>query len=237
MEGVGLTRFPTESRDVQGLTLEEWPQELPKIGPYCAVPGCTKAADHAHHLFSRGMMGGAFNWVRLPNGNVTGNLMPLCFSHHEQVTNNQVVIQYDMSNGFQWVDSTLGRSQLMQYQPPLAGASETDAVVSNGNVVSADNGHVHDERAICPTCERPMPRPKIESDPEAAKERKTWAVSVPADRWEDGADVLDGLLEAARDELDKVGLSYGEGKKVKYAILATSLALFVQHAELILADA
>jgi len=184
-------------------------------------------------------MGGAFDWVRLPDGRVTGNKMPLCFAHHELVTNNEVTIWFEQFNGFQWIDSKSEFPQMMKYQPPMASVSDVgdDILFPNVPVLTESNGHVHDERAVCPTCERPLPKPKIENDPEKPKERKTWAVSVPAERWEDGADVLDELLEAARDELDRVGISYGDGKKVKYAILSTALALFVQHADHVLADA
>lgn len=227
-----MTRFPTESRDVKGLSGEEWPQELPKVGPYCATPGCTRPADHAHHLFSRGMMGGAYNWVRLPDGNVTGNLVGLCFQHHEQVTNNEVTISWTDGEGFTWLDPTRPRQKLTTQPPFIETQGDPPA-----HVYEQDNGHVHqDERQICPTCERPMPKPKLESDPEAPKERKTWAVSVPQEKWEDGADVLDELLEGIRDELDKAGLSYSEGKKVKYHILATALALFLQNADQVLSD-
>ena len=235
-----MTRFPTESRDVQGLSIEEWPVELPKVGPRCAVPGCTRAADHAHHLFSRGIMGGAFNWVRLPDGNVSGNLMGICASHHQLVTENKAVISYE-DDGYYWTDAYRPKEKLTQ-QPPLVLKKEMEELPSNGHHPVEEPGHIVTEqhhREICPTCERPMPKPKLDTDNEAEKprERKTWAISVPADKWEDGADVLDVLLEAARDEMDKVGLSYGEGKKIKFAILSTALALFVNHAEQILADA
>jgi hypothetical protein len=233
-----MTRWPIESRDVKGLTLEEWPVELPKVGPYCSVPGCARAADHAHHLFSRGIMGGAFDWVRLPDGTVSGNKIGICASHHQMVTENKTRIVFE--NGAYWYsDALVQREQPLTEQPPLVSQQDQETPPGNGHVVEPEPRHIvtpEHHREICPTCERPMPKPKVENETEEVRQRKTWAVSVPNDHWEDGADMLDELIEASRDELDKVGMSYGEGKKVKYFILATALGLFVQHAEAILSD-
>lgn len=88
--------------------------------------------------------------------------------------------------------------------------------------------------ATCPTCERPLPKPKIETPMEERKIRRTWSVSVPVDRQEDGAEVLDTLLEEVRDELARAGLPYGDSEVAKYHPLATALALFVTNAREIL---
>jgi len=184
-------------------------------------------------------MGGAFNWVRLPDGNVSGNKMGICASHHQLVTENKAIVEYTDGEYF-WTDAYRPKAPLTQ-QPPLVLKKEMEELPGNGHVTVEPDHIVTEEhhREICPTCARPLPKPKLDTDNETEKprERKTWAISVPADKWEDGADILDVLLEAARDEMDKVGLSYGEGKKIKFAILSTALALFVNHAEQILADA
>lgn len=208
-----MTKFPTESRDVQGLEGDEYPDF--KVGPVCAVPGCRRLTDHAHHLFSRGMMGGAFNWVLVPDGTEIGNKAPLCYRHHEQVTNNEIGITYQGGRFF-W------EGEPLSWQPPKKGGPEEVSVTEQ------------EERPVCPGCGRRMPKPRIDTPVEEKKRRKTWAVSVPATVEEDGADVLDALLESAREKMDAAGLDWGEGQK--YFVLSTALGLFVMHAEQVLSN-
>jgi hypothetical protein len=207
-----VTKFPTESRQVVGLEGEDYGAF--KVGPTCSVPRCTRLTDHAHHLFSRGMMGGAFSWVLTPDGVEIGNLVPLCYRHHEQVTNNEIGITYQGGRFF-W------EGEPLTWQPPSKNGPE-------------EVGTEPEERPICPGCGRRLPKPKIDSPTEEKKKRKTWAVSVPATVEEDGADVLDALLEAAREKMDEAGLDWGEGQK--YFVLSTALGLFVQHADLIMSN-
>ena len=211
--------FPTESRNVEGLTGEGY--EKFKVGPSCSVPHCTRLTDHAHHLFSRAKMGGAFDWVRLPDGEEVGNLVPLCYRHHQNVTDNQVHITYEKGK-FLWEGDPLS------WQPPKKFGLATPELVPE----SLDPERL--DRPICESCGRLLPRVKLDGPEERKKPRKTWAVSVPYTLEENGADTLDALLDAARDEMDKAGLDWGEGHKVKFHILSTSLALFVQNATAIL---
>lgn len=227
-----LTRFPTESRNVVGLEGEGY--EKFKVGPSCSTPHCTRLTDHAHHLFSRALMGGPFDWVRLPDGEEIGNLVPLCYRHHNNVTDNQVHITYEKGQ-FLW------EGEPLSWQPPKKGfASLVTTQLVDGSLDPESDGRPElpdrPERPICDGCGRLLPRPKIETPPEDRKTRKTWAVSVPYTVQEDGADTLDALLEASRDEMEKAGLDWGEGHKVKFNILATVLALFVQNAQAILSN-
>lgn len=217
-----MTRFPTDTREVVGLEGPEYGSY--KVGPTCAVPGCTKFADHAHHIFSRALMAGAYNYVRLPDGMEVGNLSPLCYIHHNDVTENRTRIRYE-NNKFYWDDGEL--LGLLTEQPPRPF----------GRVVSplARAGH---ERNVCDGCGRTLPKPKLPDEKiEAKKPRKTWAVAVPYTEEENGADTLDALLEAAREEMDKYGLDWGQGHRVKFHVLSTALGLFVTHADAILSDA
>lgn len=84
--------------------------------------------------------------------------------------------------------------------------------------------------ALCPTCQQPI-KPKLKTKRERSLNRRTWSIAVPADQQENGAEVLDVLLEEARLELARQGLPYGDEGTVKYHILATSMALFVTHAK------
>lgn len=90
---------------------------------------------------------------------------------------------------------------------------------------------------VCPSCKRPLPRPKIKTPLEAARPRRTWSVTVPMDQRENGAEILDELLEASREGMARKGLVYGEGEKTKFGVLGTSLALWVQHLDTIMGDA
>lgn len=212
-----MTRFPTETRQIEGI---EGPAY--EIMGECACPGCDKPGAERHHLFSRGLMGGAYDWVRLPDGTEIANLVGLCNKHHRQVTENRVHIT--LHDGvFNW-----GKDGPLSYQPPcLDGEREVvDTVPGTENT-----------RPVCVTCKRPMPRPKIEGEKkEEKKPRSTWAVAVPIDQRENGAEVLDGLVAAAEEKMDQYGLNWGHGNRVMYFKLVTALALFVQHADDILSD-
>lgn len=239
-----MTRFPTETRQVEGV-LDATLGKL-EVGAMCAAPGCSHTAEPGgHHLFSRALMGGAFDWVRLPGGYIVGNKVPLCMDHHHLITVNKRKIVYDDA-AFWWEDDpNYAEPVKLKFQPPLISPEPELTQESYMNEDEARHNvtepvveeHHHEEpveRAICPTCERPMPKPKIESDEEAPRLRKTWAVAVPADNQEDGADVLDELLEGIREKFESAGLSYGEGKKVKYFVLATALGLFLTNSDAIL---
>jgi len=60
---------------------------------------------------------------------------------------------------------------------------------------------------------------------------------VPSDEREQGADMLDTLLEEGRREMARAGLPYGDEDAAKYFVLSTMLGLFVTHAEEVLSDA
>lgn len=235
-----MTRLPTESRDYKGLDGPGY--ESYRVGPLCSVPGCGRPADHSHHIVRRSELGGPFLWVQMPSGEQVGNLTGLCWRHHNEVTENKARITFEtaISPCFFWTDSTITNEPLTP-QPPIKEESETDHQVaeSTSPTVELGIGHVlavgHD-RETCPTCKRPMPRPKIDTPKEDKKPRGTWAVAVPLDERENGADTLDDLLDAARDKLDKVGISYGDGSQVKFYPLTTALGLFIQHADKILSD-
>lgn len=225
-----MTKLPTESHDIIGLTGPEY-----KVGPYCAAPGCHRVAEHAHHIVRRSYLNGPYSWVKMPDGVEVGNLTGLCVAHHEQVTNNKANIIWgkriysntgdvDTINKYLWEE---GNSTIpLTIQPPLLEHAEETLTEAEAHT-----------RPVCPGCGRPLPKPKPDTPKEEAKPRGTWAVSVPMEERENGADVLDELLDAARDELDKAGISYGKGNRVKYYQLATALALFVQHASEVLSDA
>jgi hypothetical protein len=214
-----MTRFPTETRQVTGLEGEAY--ELPTS--VCANPDCEYEATDKHHLFSRGLMGGAFNWVRLADGTETGNLVGLCFLCHKKITENKSQITYQ-NNKFYFDKYPL------RYQPPKNG----NEIESSGEDAALPSSP--DAKQVCPTCHRKIPRPKIKNPQEESKPRKTWSVAVPYDNQEDGAEVIDQLLDICEDKMDKHGLNWSGGNRVMYYKLTAALALFAQHADEILSD-
>ncbi len=259
-----MTRFPTESRDVEGVPVDANHPDY-KVPSICAAPGCAKFTDAAHHLFSRGLMGGAQTWVRLPDGAETGNLVPLCYHHHEKVTNNEIHIVYEngsyiWDDGFQLLPLSWQPPRKPVYVDPREVArKKLDVVLPDPNarlhlppkvesttfdppkpaveaIEEVAREEFPDEKPACPTCGRTLPRPKLDTPTEEKKVRKTFAVAVPWTIEENGADVLDALLDAARDKMDEAGLNWGDGHRVRYYVLSTALALFVTHADKILSE-
>lgn len=204
---------------MEGLRGPEWPDY--KVGPICAVQGCSRLTDHAHHIVRRSFMAGPYSWVRLgdSDGTIVGNLMPLCWQHHQQVTENRARVVWDeSSHEFYW-----------------QGEHESTDLLQPPKIETVREGQVEQKATIssCPTCGQKV-RPKFEHRHEEKRPRKTWTITVPNDAREVGADVLDTLLESARLILDERGISYGEDRGVRYFVLSTSLGLFVAHAEEVL---
>lgn len=220
-----MTRFPTETRQIQGLEGPDYPSyNFP--APICANPDCENEATDRHHLFSRGLMGGAYDWVRLHDGSEVGNIVGLCFTCHKKITENKARIIYT-GDKFHWAEGYSGEVHDLRYQPPKR-SGEVEAV--------GEPAPSPDARKICPTCKRTIPRPRIKNPQEEKKPRKTWSVAVPYDIQEDGAEVIDQLLELAEEKMDKHGLNWSHGNRVVYYKLSAALALFVQHADDILSD-
>jgi hypothetical protein len=182
-------------------------------------------ADHAHHLVRRSFLAGDYKWVRMPDGVEIGNLTAMCASHHQLVTENVAMIAYD-NELFYWTMDEHVFTELTQQPPRL----------DNMIHVTEQQVHTREQKEVCPACNRPLPKPKIETPMEEKKQRATWAISVPADERENGYEVLDTLLDEARDALDRAGMHYDKGNKVRYYPLATALGLFVQFSDRILSD-
>jgi hypothetical protein len=236
-----MTRSPSEDRRSEGIDGPHYP-----LNSTCVTPGCTETRSlHRHHLWRKSDVIGDKWWVRTKDGALHGNCVRVCGFHHRDLTDNIARIAYHEGQ-FYWKD-VLTEPLLLDWQPPGEALYMQLSAPENGKADDPDlllterlgASHVlvegHDPE-VCPTCLRKLPRPKDESAPEAKKLRKTWSVAVPLDRWEDGANVLDTLLDEAHVEMNRIGLPYGEGKTVKYYILSTALGLFVTHANEIMSD-
>lgn len=221
-----MTLSPTESRNVVGLKGDAYPDY--RVGPLCCAPGCSRLCDHAHHLWRRSQLGGPFSWVRLEDGTILGNLVPLCYDCHRKITDNEAHILW-VRESFQWSDRASAWKDrdwdwpcLIDPQPPIHGKPEQPDMSTPSLGPAAVE--------TCPTCKRTMPHEHSEKKSKA-KRRKTWTVTVPAEADEDGALVLDTLL----DECRKI-FKHDDAKNVRYFSLTQALALVVEHGHRMMRD-
>jgi hypothetical protein len=164
-----------------------------RVGPRCSNPNCGKIAEHAHHILRRSYLAGVYDWVEI-DGWIVGNKTGLCVRCHDDVTGNvgghKAAIRIDRANRvFQWclVADHSGQIEyifagLLDPQPP------TPESLPSGEWATG-----RPELEGCPLCghkERARP-----AQPGPRRARKTWTVQVPADAEEDGAEVLDSLIE------------------------------------------
>jgi hypothetical protein len=218
-----MTRLPADSWAIDALRGPEWPPY--RVGPVCALQGCSSINVQAHHIVRRSFMAGAYDWVKIDGKDIVGNLLPLCWKHHQQVTENRTRIVWDEKEKLFWWRDEEGELLRLTQPPTIEAVRAKDVQVG------------HEAEASCPTCHQKLPRPKLERNgTEPRRPRKTWTITVPNDAREMGADVLDTLLESSRLILDDSGLSYGEGRGVRYFVLSTALGIFVAQADSILSD-
>lgn len=180
-----MTRLPLDDRNVVG---HPGPRYLPPMR--CARPFCDVRAEQGapglelHHIWRRSFLGGGFNWAKLPDGKVVGNVVYLCREHHREITENQASIQWNTLE-FVW-DTGASVRHALSPQPPLS-LSEVEetpdikiAVKSGGNLTVG--GHekfgvpmvkAPEPGETCQLCERRLPHPKKETSP-ATTVVKSW---------------------------------------------------------------
>lgn len=190
-----------------------------RVGPYCSVPGCRRIAEHAHHIWRRSFTGRKGTpWVVLWDGKIVGNLTGLCVEHHDQVTGglggHEAAIVYD-DGVFLW--ETKEWHAALDPQPPLG--TPLEAAPAGQPEVSERST----ERGVCPTCGK-VTRPRQELPPGERRPKKTWSITVPVDERENGAEVIDTLLEHIAEKLGRAG-----HKSWKYYSLVEALAFTTQH--------
>ena len=169
-----------------------------KVGGKCAVPGCESQVDHGHHIFRRSALAGAFFWVRLPDGQVVGNLTGLCWRHHEGITGKRWGHSHwiQWRNGeYLWGTIRLG-VEVPNWDTDFIPVGPLDPQPPAPDLLDAPQPTERSEPDRCPECGQQKRRsgsPAI-STPGAPRRRKSWIVKVPDDH-EDGADVLDVLVD------------------------------------------
>lgn len=216
-----MTKLPAENRDVEGI---EYSLGFPKykVGPLCAVPGCSRLADHAHHIWRRSFLTGDYGWVKLWDGTIVQNLCGLCYMHHNLVTENRAQILW-RDGFFAWSPQN-GGEYLLDPQPKIWAVTSNDPEPEE---------HTHDGPASqekCPTCQQTIRR-KDAAKKEGKRNREKWSITVPVDARENGAAVLDTLME----ECQKL-FGHDETKALRYFTLVQALSLVVQHGDRMMGD-
>lgn len=223
-----MTLLPHENREVLS-----WPGPRYKCASICSVPGCSHVRDHAHHLWRRSFLAGDYAWVKLWDGTIIGNLTGLCYRHHEDITANRAQIAWEEeAKKFVYLDNIQdvnGRFSgtvigFLEPQPPLHGEAQGEVPVSDNEPI----GPAATDK--CPACKRTLPdaRHKRDEHREQRKRRKTWTVRVPDQAEEDGALVLDTLLESMREHF-----GHDEGTNMRYYTLVQALAWLNLHLDLV----
>lgn len=217
-----MTRLPSDNWDVQAI---EGPAY--KVGPGCAVPGCDRFADHAHHLWRRSFFGGGRDtaWVQLWNGKKVANKVGLCWRHHEQVTQNVARIFYDEAmERFLWSDNSVNVGPLDD-GPRLSAEQATEwgwQLDLNGSETPHEQvvASAQAEAEVCPTCGHKRRRRAKKAAPPGPARRKTrWQIQVPQDLEEDGHEIVTNLVEEC---VYKLGREEGE----EYHALVEALYYF-----------
>lgn len=195
----------------------------------CSNPWCGNQAVDRHHLVRRSELGGAHDWVEY-DGVKIGNICGLCRACHGDVTDNRVWIRWNELGYFEW-DTQLGYINVANGSL----AKKLDPHPPVGDTPDMSGGYMPPPQPdVCPECKRPHRKKTAD---EQVRNRKSWTIHVPVDERENGADVLDTLLEEARKMMAEAGLAYGDEDKARYFVLTAALGLFVQHGQVVMGDA
>jgi hypothetical protein len=195
-----------------------------KVGPRCCNPACRKIAEHGHHLWPRSYLRRQpQNWVTLPDGTVIGNLVAVCADCHDDITGrlggHKAKISLSIpDNIFWWCIPDLASPSGLDWQwvQPIDPQPPTQA----SQVASPAEPEV----GSCPTCGQARRRRSSKTAGGTRRRRKNWNVPVPADAEENGADVLDTLVEEVGHLLDRDADANG-----RYYILLPTLYFALQE--------
>ncbi|MCR4340080.1 MAG: HNH endonuclease [Gemmatimonadaceae bacterium] len=113
---------------------------------------------------------------------VPGNLVPLCLDCHRSITSRLA--------GWEIVAGAI-RCSLTPLELAYCTAKKSRAWL--------ERMYPAGDVTLCSRCKRPA---KAQGPREAPRKRKRWVISVPDDA-EDGADLLDTLIESARQDLGR----------------------------------
>lgn len=161
------------------------------VAPYCSNPSCGRIAEHVHHIFRRSLVGGDVKWVKI-EGEAYANITGLCPACHDLVTGriggHKAAIRFEDGKFF-WCEVSSERG-VVTYAP--VGLLVPQPPTPDSLAARASNGHTESED--CPFCGQRRRREGLTAPRDPRRRRKSWTIKVPDDE-EDGAEVLDNLLE------------------------------------------
>jgi len=165
-------------------------------------------------MWRRSFLKGDYWWVQVPEGSETiviGNVMGLCWRHHEDVTRGPgghraaIVYSEGTLTGKVLQGANYGHPDRPIPIRPFDGTPETPVT----------------EQERCPSCGRRKPRKKPEGLPKRDPRRKTrFVLMVPQDQEEDGHALLTSLLDDCAERM-------GRGEGETYYTLADVLNWFL----------
>lgn len=220
-----MTRSPLLEAGVKGMDGPKYALPVRCVNPFCSRRVNPDQLE-PHHMFRRTALGGAFDWVKLPDGTIVANVVPLCHWHHREVTIHKADIAY-FDGQFIWKTDT--RAAPLNPQP--IRSMREDARIATP--------HVHGSPAEgeeCPTCHRKVPvkKPKLEGE----RKRQVLSIRAPADG-EDGVEIIDSLIQECARIFGRPTTNEETGKEIKgwrYYVLVEALALVVQNEALLVRD-
>jgi hypothetical protein len=163
-----------------------------KVGPRCSNPTCGKLADHAHHIIRRSQLVKHYDWIAI-DGLVIGNKTGLCASCHDDITGliggHKAAIRW-IEGAFWWcLLRPPERDEPYLPVGPLTPQPPTPESLATDDPQASDTG-----AESCPFCGQHRRR-RLTPTRVGRRHRKRWTVLVPDEQIEDGADVLDSLID------------------------------------------
>lgn len=172
------------------------PMDGPKylVGPNCCNPSCVRFADDAHHMFRRSGGFGPQDWIAI-DGYVTANKVGVCAACHRDLTGrlggHQAAIRWQADTKLFWWCLVGEKGGLVAYHPtfPIEPQPPTPSSLVER---APDNPSESDP---CPQCGQRRRRTPSTAGSRRGLRRRSWTMKVPDEEVENGADVLDALLE------------------------------------------
>jgi len=215
-----MTLPAVSSWDVRGL---EGPAY--KVGPRCSNPNCGRIAEHAHHIVRRSQLRKQpQDWVAI-DGHVIANKTGLCVPCHDDITGrvggHKAAIRW-IDQKFVWCLLGPGEGDA-RYLPvaPIEPQPPTPDQLAERAPDAEETGPEE-----CPYCGHSTRR-RRPSAQVGRRRRKRWGVLVPDEDLEQGADVLDALI----DSLAPLVPNADSSATGRYYVLVPALAYAVMNGE------
>lgn len=215
-----MTLLPTDSWQV--IARPDLPAyELNTVDPVTGKPACED-----HHIWRRSF-GKDFReawWVELEDGTILPNRVALSNETHRDVTENRSRIYWHPEYRiFHYIVTDSDELIPLRFQPGPQGAVVGRAAVGtpdsdhgamqqaiDGREVPWDQTHTHANVEQCSRCKGTgkveKKEPKSEHEQAPARQRVTVSMRVPKDERENGAQLLDEIIEACGALLVEAGM-------------------------------